>query len=155
MQTSTFRRIVIAVAIGCFIASLCLPAFSHSDSPSGRQIESIPGWMPLAWGWIAMIFIEPPAFAWLANPFFVIAVRAFFKGRYTSSMWFTATCLVLGISFFLLSALQPMLVVFSGNGQVLYNPQPKIGFAVWMAAFFLVFLGAMYLRKHKGKLKDL
>lgn len=149
MQTSISRRIVIALAMGCFIASLCLPAFSHSDSPTGHQIESVPGWMPLAWGWIAMIFIQPPAFAWLANPFFIISVWAFFKDRYVFSMWLTASCLVLGTSFFLLSALHPMLVVFSGNGLVLYNPQPKIGFVVWMAAFFLVFLGAMYLRSTK------
>jgi hypothetical protein len=111
--------------------------------------------MPLAWGWIAVIFIQPPAFAWLANPCFLIAVRVFFKGGYTFSVWLTAACLVLGISFFLLSSLHPMLVVFSGNGQVLYNPQPKIGFAVWMAAFFLIFLGAMYFRKYEDKLKEL
>jgi hypothetical protein len=44
--------------------SFVLPSgFFHSNSPYGRQIESIPGWMPLAWGWIAMIFIQPPTFA--------------------------------------------------------------------------------------------
>ena len=152
MKTSTSRMIVIAVAISFFLAALCLPAFSHSDSPSGNQFESIPGWMPLVWGWIAIIFIQPPAFAWLANPFFLAAIRDFYCGRYQSSMWLATTCMILGIGFFPMSSLHPMLVVFSGNGQVFYNPEPKLGFLAWMAAFFTVFFAALSFRRRE-KLK--
>jgi hypothetical protein len=141
------------VAIGCFIASLFLPAFSASHSEFDvAEMSSTQGWSALTFGWIALIFLQTPAIAWLANPFFVLALRDFWRGLYRSSMWLAIACMLFGSSFFLLSLFQPMLVVFSGDGQNLYHPKPEIGFFIWMASFAAIFLAGAVLsapRRHR------
>ncbi|HUA81230.1 MAG TPA: hypothetical protein VL997_12710 [Dyella sp.] len=148
MSQLTVRRIVLGVAVGCFIVSLFLPAFSSTDSEFDvTHVVFTQGWTALAFGWIALIFIQTPAIAWLANPFFLFALRDFWRRQYQSSMWLAVACLLFGSSFFLLSLFQPLLVVFSGNGQTLYHPKQEVGFAIWMISFFVIFLASAVLSR--------
>jgi hypothetical protein len=146
MSELTVRRIALFVALGCFITSMFLPAFSASNSEVDvTQVTASQGWTALAFGWIALISVQMPAIAWLANPFFLFAIRDFWRRLYRSSMWLAVASLLFGSSFFLLSLFQPMLVVFSGNGQTLHHPRPEIGFAIWMFSFCVIFLAGATL----------
>jgi hypothetical protein len=146
MTQLTLQRIALVAAAGCFIASLFLPAIYASNSQS-NAMAAFPyqGLEAFAFGWIALIFIQTPAMAWLANPFFVFALGEFWRGKYRSSMWLALACLIFGSSFFLFSMFQPMAVVFTGDGQVLYHPRPGIGFIIWMISFLVIFLMGAFL----------
>jgi hypothetical protein len=150
MPRRTLQKIVLVAAIGCFMASLFLPAFSASNAEfNGRQLSAAQGWEALAFGWIDLIFIQTPALAWLANPFFALALFEFWRGQYRSSMWLAMACVMIGASFFLFSAFQPMLVVFTGDGQTLYHPEPEPGFISWMASFVIILAGGAVLGASK------
>jgi hypothetical protein len=146
MRPVTLQAVFLVAAAGCFITSLFLPAFSASDSElSAHQVTAAQGLTALTCGWIAIIFIQTPALAWLANPFFAFAFFEFWRGRYRSSMWLAVACMIFGASFFLFSMFQPMLMVFTGDGQILYHPKPELGFISWMASFLIVVVGGAVL----------
>lgn len=139
MDTKTLRRITIILALGFFIAALCLPAFNYTPPGSYKySAGAVQGWFPFSFGWIAMMFLEPASVAWLANPFFLFAMHSFYVGRYTSSMWLSAASMFFALSFFPICWLQPLLIVFSGTGETINHPKPEVGFAAWMAAFLVL-----------------
>ncbi|MGN6323167.1 MAG: hypothetical protein ACTHNE_15720 [Dyella sp.] len=48
-----------------------------------------------------------------------------------------------GAAFFPLSALHPVIIPLSGEGETLNCPKPMLGLYLWMAAFVVVFLTAL------------
>jgi hypothetical protein len=153
MDTSALRKVVLYTAVACFLAALCLPAFSYTKPGAYVYGPSISGLFPFLFGCVPMIFVQPAAVAWLANPFFLAAIYKFYVGNYWSSMWISGACMLLGASFFPICWFQPMLMVFTGLGETINHPKPGFGFVAWMAAFLIVFVFSKRLTSIKYRKK--
>jgi hypothetical protein len=140
MDATTIRKIVLYVATVGFLVALIFPGFDYTKPGDFVYMPSFPGWALLVLGWIPMIFVQPAALAWLANPFFLVAIYKFYVRNYWSSMWVSGACILLAGSFFPICWLRPMLLVFTGAGETINHPRPNVGFIAWMAAFLIVFV---------------
>jgi hypothetical protein len=151
MQRLSPRRIIIFVALGCYAASLCLPAFSYIPylASSPPQTVYMPGWLPLVCGGIAALFMQVAAFSNLANPVFFAASLAYGFGKNRISATLAVISMLIGASFFPLSSSHPVLIPFSGRGETLNHPEPMIGFVLWMTSFLLIFLGSIASYTHQ------
>jgi hypothetical protein len=145
MQRLRIRRIVIFVAILLYIGSICLPAFSYVPflNSSQRGVSNFYGWAALPFAPVAMLFMELAAFAWLANPIFLSALITYGFGKDRISIALAAAAIAVGWAFFPLSVNQPVLIPFSGMGEMLNYPKPMVGFYLWIASFLAIFLGAL------------
>jgi hypothetical protein len=146
MNAMTLRWMVIVAAMGFFIASLCLPAFSYvthvpSDHVTSQVSSTGPGWHLFATGWFAIIFLEPAAFSWLANVTFSSAVIVYALGSCRSSALLAVLSMLFDASFFPISNWAPATVLFSGQGEAFNHPRPELGFVAWMVSLVIILAG--------------
>lgn len=147
------KRIAVLLAVVLYVSSLFLPAFSYVPflGDARRPFSYFYGWAALPFGPVAMLFLEFAASAWAANPIFFGALLSSGFGRYRLSAILAAMSLAIGAAFFPLSALHPVIIPLSGEGETLNYPKPILGFYLWMAAFFVIFLTALiadYRQRH-------
>lgn len=154
MRRSNVRWIAIFSAMVCYGLALWLPAFSYVPFASAPlRIAYMPGWLPLVFGVVAVLFMEFAAFSFLANPVFIVAAFAYGFGKNKVAAQLAAASVSLGASFFPLSSMRPVFVPFSGQGEIINHPKSEAGFWFWMAAFFIVFSGALISHQREKRAK--
>ena len=148
MRLLSSRLFVISSAIALYGSSLYLPAFSYIPflDKIPESIARMPGWAPLVFGAVAVLFAQVAAISFLANPSFFAAFIAYCAREYKLSEKCSAASFVLGLAFFPLDWIRPVMLLFSGEGETLNHPIPMIGYAVWMLTFLTTYLGAKVAR---------
>lgn len=126
------RYIALAISVGLFVVSLCLPVFFRDDG-----VRTGAGGLALLVGWMTF---HP---AWLANPCWIAGVVLLLLKRRLAAVIFAALAVVLALSSFTLLGAK----LWNGDQAV---SALSFGFYVWLAALLTLAGDSLYAITRPG-----
>jgi energy-coupling factor transporter transmembrane protein EcfT len=120
-------------SIMLFVISLFCPTYCTTSSCDGAA----GGFVDLIAGWLGALFGGGVYLAWLANPFFLIAIFTN-KNSPGVSIVLSIFALIAGLSF-----LRGGEILLNEAGHTAYITGYQIGYWLWIASFFLMLVASI------------
>ncbi len=130
------QKSVLILTVGLYLLALISPAILF------ERVPPLIGWQVLHTGWLGILTLD---FAWFANPFYLLSVKAYFKSNNALSMFLITFSILIGM----LSLVADQWWFNEGSGTRIVDL--GIAFYFWMGSFGILFVGALIsgLIKHK------
>ena len=146
----TVKKIIIALSLLCYFMACVFPPFHYSDMAID---DFFGGLFCVLFGWAGILFhqgfLKIYFLAWYSNITYIFAIRYLIKSKY--KRFCICSLFTLGLSF--LFAFCPEVIIDeAGHKQKITM---AAGYYLWVASFFILLIGGIYILFEKSKKKEL